>query len=885
MSASDLVEQSGIEPTGAAGVSILSTLGLVSQDDVSAAAMLVSVKKCIGALPGLALGHAAIAGAVAFGSPMAHSLTGSGFVIGFAALSLLSLLSWALLRAKPAKALRPTHKSFLLLPLFTATGLVLGLAMSGALQAGLITQPPIAVAVTLIGLSVAFAIGALPVLQVTLISTLSAAVIVAGTGAGMNVLFAVLGGGVIPVLIARLNADRQALNASAREVMSMSKASALITMIEESDRIWFWETDRNGALTYASPKLLASFNKTPNEILGTRITSLFLNVGDGTERSQNADRTVNFYLSNRLGFSDFPVQAAMSDTDQWWSITGRPVLDSAGRFRGFRGSGTDLTERRRSEQEINRLAWYDSLTGLPNRLFMLQTLEQALANARVNPVKCILMLLDLDRFKGVNDTLGHPVGDQLLKQVAKRLETVVGSKGRVGRFGGDEFTVVLPIAPTRAEAKTLGKDIILALSQPYTIEGSYISIGASVGIAVGTDDGESAEAIMRNADLALYAAKSGGRGIVRFFESSMRSVAEDRRSVEIDLQNALPTGQFSLVYQPVVCSVTESVVGFETLIRWTHPEKGPISPALFIPIAEDIGLIKQIGDWVLRNACFEAAKWPSNAKVAVNVSAIQFTDPGFPTSVMHALAQSQLDPGRLELEITESVFLDESADLDAMFAKLKSIGVRLALDDFGTGYSSLGYLKKAPFDKIKIDRSFVEGAAISGNRNAAIIKSVVSLAESLGMDTTAEGAETMDELELIRSLGCSHIQGYIFGKPMTAADAIALLNDNENAAVEAKGFDKSRAPRIRMLRSATLICAGRRLNVRVRNVSTTGVQIEIGSPIAIGTKVSLDLGLSSPLECEVRWSAGGRMGMAFSGPIDLSRLSSPTAPPRLRAAS
>src|SRR6185369_8455669 len=347
-------------------------------------------------------------------------------------------------------------------------------------------------------------------------------------------------------------------------------------------------------------------------------------------------------------------------------------------------------------------------------------------------------------------------------------ERVVESPGRVGRLGGDEFQVIIPGRSTRNALAHRAERIIMALAEPYQIDGNRVMIGASLGIAIAPDDGVTSEAIIRNADLALYAAKDGGRGRHHFYAPDLHTDAQERRQLEQDLRDALASGGLQLSYQPVVHTASEKIAGFEALLRWKHPTRGWLSPAKFVPIAEEAGIIAQIGEWALRTACADLARWPESVRVAVNVSPLQFANPALPAIVTSALASAGVAPERLELEITESVFLNDDEGTDAMFAAIKRLGVRLALDDFGTGYSSLGYLKKAPFDKIKIDQSFVRGACEKGSCNGAIIAAIVRLAEALGMETTAEGVETLDELDLVRSLGCSHVQGYIYDKPLSA---------------------------------------------------------------------------------------------------------------------
>nr|WP_047166523.1 EAL domain-containing protein [Sphingomonas sp. Y57] len=653
------------------------------------------------------------------------------------------------------------------------------------------------------------------------------------------------------------------------------KASLLLGEFEESGRGWFWETDDRGLITYISPQIAAALGLAADRLLGTPMTGLVLHEACDADGSGAGERTLGFHLATRLAFSEIAVRAAGGDDVRWWSLSGRPAFDEYGNFLGFRGSGTDLTEMRRSEAEVKRLASYDSLTGLPNRILMRRTLDESLRDIAGRPKRAALFMLDLDRFKMVNDTLGHPVGDALLRQVAARLQRVVQQDGQVGRLGGDEFNVVLPGIVEQTRLATLASAIIQEVSKPYLIDGAHVSIGASIGIAIAPGDGATADALVRNADLALYAAKADGKGVHRFYEPEMHASAKDRRLLEMDLRGVMSESGLHLVYQPVVDARSEAIVCFEALVRWDHPTRGAVSPADFIPVAEEIGLIPQIGEWVLRTACLEAANWPDPVRVAVNISPIQFANPALPGIVLSALAAAQLPPHRLELEITEGVFLNDDAATDAMFARLKAIGVRFALDDFGTGYSSLGYLKKAPFNKIKIDQSFVRGAAVPGNRNAAIIRAIVALAESLDMETTAEGAETADELALIRSLGCSHIQGYIFGRPMLSDEARARVAGSGKLAMP--GLLVTRDPRVAVLRSATIRSRHGGETARIRNLSRTGAMIECGTIFRPGEAVTIDLGDGRPIESTIRWANEERFGVAFDEPIEPEQL----APQRL----
>jgi diguanylate cyclase (GGDEF)-like protein len=500
---------------------------------------------------------------------------------------------------------------------------------------------------------------------------------------------------------------------------------------------------------------------------------------------------------------------------------------------------------------------------------MRSTLDDALRNASSRQKGCSLFLIDLDRFKNVNDTLGHPVGDALLRQVAGRLTDVMGDHGKIGRLGGDEFKAVLPGCVETGFLESLAKALISQVSQPYVIEGHQISIGASVGIAIADPGRLCADSLIRNADLALYAAKAAGRGRCSFYESSMHSNATARQLLENDLRQALKRNELWVAYQPIVLAASEQISGFEALLRWDHPTHGPISPDKFVPLAEECGLIGSIGQWVLETSVKEAANWPETVKVAVNLSPIQFNDPAIVSIVKSALEVSKIDPGRLELEITEGVFLSDGDETEERFAQLKSLGVRLVLDDFGTGYSSLGYLRKAPFDKIKIDQGFVRGAASNDKRNAAIIRAIVTLADSLKMDTTAEGVETHDDLQLIRELGVSQIQGFIFGRPARADEARRLTS---LISVEARGYGNTREPRQRLMRRGVALIENREVELRLSNISTGGALVECALPVAPGTELTINIVGVGPASCIVRWSQPGRFGVAFASPFDLSRL-------------
>src|SRR4051794_27326166 len=644
------------------------------------------------------------------------------------------------------------------------------------------------------------------------------------------------------------------------------KALNFVDEFENSGRGWFWETDSLGTLSYVSRQLADDFQCEPGALLGRQFTDL-LSVDHAPESTEEG-KTLGFHLSARFPFSDVVVRPA-SEQDVHWSLSGNPIFDERGRFLGFRGIGTDLTEQRRSDREISRLARFDSLTSLPNRAMMRQTLDEALRNAAHRKKGCALFMIDLDRFKNVNDTLGHPIGDALLRQVAERLTSVMGNHGQVGRLGGDEFQAVLPGGSDVGLLESLARTLIEQVSRPYMIEGNKVTIGASLGIAIGDPGRASADALVRDADLALYAAKGAGRGKHRFFEQAMHSEAAERQLLENDLRQAIERGELSVHYQPIVRAAGEEISGFEALVRWQHPTRGPISPDKFIPLAEEAGLIGKIGEWVLQTALEEASHWPDHVRIAINLSPLQFNDPKVVAMVSEHLAATGVRAERVELEITEGVFLAEGDTTDDTFAKLKALGVRLALDDFGTGYSSLGYLKKAPFDKIKIDQSFVRGAASATNRNAAIILAIVTLAETLGMDTCAEGVETHDDLQLIRELGVSMVQGYIFGRPGDAETARELAN---RVTVEADGYQCIREPRHRLMRRAITCIDDETVEVKMRNISSMGAMVECPFPISPGTELAIDIVGVGPVRAMVRWAQANMFGVQFSEQFDLARL-------------
>lgn len=436
------------------------------------------------------------------------------------------------------------------------------------------------------------------------------------------------------------------------------------------------------------------------------------------------------------------------------------------------------------------MAVHDNLTGLPNRVLLNERMEQALGRAKRDEF-VVAHILDLDHFKHVNDTLGHPVGDKLLQQVAKRLRTLVRETDTVARMGGDEFAIIQAPLARAGDAEVLANRVIDLVSKPYDIDGQQVTIGVSIGIAVGLLDATTPERLMRNADLALYEAKGSGRGTFRFFEPQMDAQMQARRTLENDLRKALANGEFELYYQPIVHLASNDICGFEALMRWNHPENGVVAPDAFVPLAEEIGLIVPMGEWAIREACTTAAKWPDDLKIAVNISSAQFRHPGLVQVVMSALSTSGLPAKRLELEITETAHLVDNQSTLAVLHALRKLGVCIATDDFGTGYSSLSYLQNFPFDKIKIDCSFVKDITQS-SASLNIVRAVVVLANGLGIPATAEGVENEAQLNSIRSEGCTEMQGFLLSEPLPAREIERLFlsqrrrhNKTEGGAVAA----------------------------------------------------------------------------------------------------
>ncbi len=634
----------------------------------------------------------------------------------------------------------------------------------------------------------AVAMAALPLATITFVTVVGASIATTLALAGPPVLAAAAGLFTLLLIIATFGRGRALVVIRANEMALAERdetVSLLLREFEDSGSDWLWEIDAQRRVARANPRFAVSLGADPKTINGTPFLQLL--AGPTWEDGNFAPelRELAERLKARDPFRDLLLPVYVNGEERWWEMSASPRYDERGAFVGFRGVGSDVTEARKSADKINHMARYDTLTGLPNRLLINETLARAMTDADKWGSRCAFMMIDLDRFKAVNDTLGHPVGDRLLGRVSERLKLLMTENEMIGRLGGDEFAVVVRDATDTHRTEQLAQTIINALSQPYEVDQHTLYIGASVGLAVGPRDGRTAEMLIRSADLALYRSKDAGGGVFHAYEPQLHMAAEERRVLEIALRSAVENGEMHLTYQPVVNAGTGQLTGFEALLRWTHPQFGNISPAKFVPLAEEARLIAPIGEWVLRTACEEAARWDLPVRIAINVSPEQLHNPAFVSIVAQALAQSGLRPDRLELEVTESVFMREGTVAVEVLEKILDLGVRLSLDDFGTGYSSLGYLAHTRFSSIKIDRSFVQSASKGTKEAIAIIRAVVALADSLGMATTAEGVETEEEHQMVQQLGCTKVQGYYFGRPLPVQEARALAMHSTDGSVAA----------------------------------------------------------------------------------------------------
>ena len=563
---------------------------------------------------------------------------------------------------------------------------------------------------------------------------------------------------------------RDGLNAETEIERQKQLVGLLLNDFEENASDWLWETDRSGRLRHVSVRLAAAMGVAPALLRGrSMVEMLSAQFPQLRDEEQAMFMHLQACMAQDTPFRQVVVPVLVGEQLQWWSLTAKPLLGPTGLLQGWRGVGSDITVARLREMEMVRLAHQDALTGLANRLQFGNALE-AYFSPEGCRAACTLLLFDLDNFKTVNDSLGHAVGDLLLKEVARRLTVEVGPRELLARLGGDEFALIVPGLLPRAQAQAYGERLQAALGQAWSVNSHRIEVRASIGIGFAPQDAHSAEQLLKVCDMALYAAKAAGRHTLCFFEPAMDARAQHKLNILSDLGHGLERGEFVLHYQPQIDLLNGTLVGFEALVRWMHPQRGMVSPAEFIPAAEESGLILPLGAWVLRQACMDAMHWPHPLRVAVNLSAVQLASADVLSLVDEALLHSGLPGNRLELEITESTLMRDSLAAQTLLGSFRRKGIRIALDDFGTGYSSLSYLRSFPLDKLKIDRSFVSilDATESDASAVAIVQTIIALAQALALETTAEGVETPAQRHILERIGCSHGQGYLFAKPMDA---------------------------------------------------------------------------------------------------------------------
>ena len=545
----------------------------------------------------------------------------------------------------------------------------------------------------------------------------------------------------------------------------------LLREFEQTASDWVWGVDATGTVNRLSGGFTKATGAAEDDLLGADFLLFLRHI---TAPSDPLILQIERAMATRETFQDVEVQIAVTGQECWWRLTGKPAFDEAGKYLGYLGTGSDITERKIAERRITLLAHHDSLTGLLNRTKFTEQLSFNVARLERYGTPFAVMFLDLDQFKGVNDSKGHIAGDRLLAEVARRIQTLLNEIDLAARLGGDEFAILLPDTGDREEVDTLAGRLVSAMREPFHIESDMFLVGASIGIAMAPTDGIRPDHLLRNADLALYRAKADGRSTHRFFESQMDSEQRERRLIETDLRGAIARNELVLHYQPLVSAIDGMPTGFEALVRWNHPTRGLVPPSDFIPIAEQSDLIVDIGDWTINQACIEAAAWPEHLTVAVNLSARHFRRSDIGRAVEQALQHSGLAPKRLEIEITEGLLIENPDEVIEKLGEIRALGVTIAMDDFGTGYSSLSYLLKFPFDKIKIDRSFVE-ASTNDPIARDILRAIASMAKTLKLRITAEGVETAEQVEFLSELACHQLQGYYFARPLTSADLPAYL--------------------------------------------------------------------------------------------------------------
>ncbi len=582
------------------------------------------------------------------------------------------------------------------------------------------------------------------------------------------------------------NALRRANSEADRQ---RSMVELLLHDFQEEAREWLWETNAKEHLVYVSPRAAEAVGRPVATMLGTSIVDVLMpedvrNTIDNSAQTQNQRETLVRLLKRSTPFRNQIVEFNAGASARWFSLSAKPLFDGQGQLTGWRGTGIDVTSEFTRQREMERLATVDPLTGLANRARLNQELERhfpALAPA----APCALLLLDLDDFKDINDRHGHPTGDRLLQQLAVRLTQQLRAGQLIARLGGDEFALVVPGELPRASLAEMGERILAALATPYVVDDMPMVVRCSIGIALGGVDAQDAKSLLKSADLALYAAKAAGRNTVRFYGHDMHRKLENRFTLTEEMRRALAEGQFELQYQPFVASESGLVTGFEALLRWNHPTRGLLRPEQFVSVAEETSIIGEIGEWVFRQACAQARSWPRQLRVAVNVSAVQFSAIDVCIAIKSALQATALPPERLEVEITESTLFHDAHAARRSMISLREMGVLISLDDFGAGHASLNHMRTFPITRLKIDRAFVTTIADTtreGNESRAIVRAAIELARAMEMEATAEGVETLEQLQVLKRLYCDEVQGYFIAHPMSAAEIPAFLARNGHRA-------------------------------------------------------------------------------------------------------
>lgn len=613
---------------------------------------------------------------------------------------------------------------------------------------------------------------------------------------------------------------------------------AIIADLERAGVSWFWATDAAGKTTYLSDPIASACGIAPATVAAAPFQSLLTPViGEGETRS------LGLKLGTRKSFTGLLVETASTEPAKRLvlRLSGRALTSPAGDFEGFRGSAINITEDYLRDEEASRLAEYDSLTGLANRHRMTQRIEATLASFRQSKRTCALFMLDLDRFKQVNDTLGHAAGDELLQQVAERLQGAIGGRGEIGRLGGDEFQALIPDLDDRGELGEIAKKIIAMLSQPYSVTEGRCSIGCSVGIAIAPYDGVEREELCRAADLALYASKNGGRAQFRFYAADLELEDQLRRRMESDLAEAIEVGSFSLEYEPIVAIADNRVVALEARYCWEDEARGRVAPEGFLPIAEGSRLIVPIGDWALDRACRDARSWPATVRLAMPISPVQFFASGFVDRVAEVLEQTEFDPARLELQLCEAIIQGDASAVDKGLAALFKLGVRLTLDHFGGGFTSLSYLRRAPFSSLRVAATFFEPTMGDEFGDMEMIGAIAQLAKTLGMETAASGIHALPLLSRLRALGVNDVQGYAFGEALDA-DAVEIALRHGDWTIAPSDSGSQRASRRTVFRKIGVIHTDCYYEVTLRNLSRSGAMIQGLEDVPVGTQFVLDFG-------------------------------------------